>query len=186
MRSRALHAVGFRSRPSPPSQNPNGLRWRWLPPRNQKGITTRTGPKISSRWIFISTATFGEDRRPDEEPLAIIDRPIHVQHVHRRAPVNAQGGVTLHPIELAARDQRADHRAHVERIAYADGDSEFAHSIEDAALNRPRDKQAGSGRAGLSLIGQETEQGGSRGIVDVGVLEHDARRFSAKFQRDRI
>ena len=67
-------------------------------------------------------------------------------------------------------------------IADADAAGPFRHPLEQLVVDRPMCEHPAAGDAGLPRGGEDPGHHTHRGVRDVGVLEHDVRRFAAELE----
>ncbi len=102
---------------------------------------------------------------------------------HRRAVSLAFVDQSLYALQLNRRDDRPDVGRFVERLA----DTQMLHAHAKLGVEALGDaflrQQARSGAADLALVEPDGVDDAFHRAVEIGVLEHDERRFAAKLKR---
>ena len=143
-----------------------------------------TGPKISSRTMPMSSSQRSNTVGATNQPLR--KRPVVTRSppTSTRAPgLAALLDVAEHLLHVRFRDQRADLRRRIERIA----DLQRAHARQEARDEVLRDRSvhehARAVRAHLARRIEIAEQRARHRVVEIGIVEDDDRRFAAELER---
>src|SRR6266508_1059061 len=116
---------------------------------------------------------FHEESRPVER------RPAGEQD---RALANARLHVADHPLPMASRDERSDHRAWIRRRPHPHGSGPLRESLPELVVDPLLDEQPRPRRAVLSHVAERGPQGSGYGSRQVRVIEHDVRALAAQLE----
>ncbi len=146
--------------------------------------TVRTGPKISSRAIFMSLVAsannVGWTYQPRSQGLSV--PPID----HSRTLVDAGLDVSLHPLLLALRHEGPDIGGVIGGIADLQARHHLGEGVDDLVVFALAHQNPGLRDARLPVVHQAGRLQMLDGVADVGVVEDDRRRFAAQFEADAL
>ena len=145
----------------------------------------RTGPKISSRAIVISGVTPSKTVASKNAPLPVDGRGVAAGDELRAFPASALD-VARDVLALLLRDERAEARLRVERVARRHLLRALDDLLHERVVDRLLDEQAGARRAELALAVEDGVDRALRGGVEVGVGEDDVGRLAAELHRDAL
>ena len=140
-------------------------------------ITGATGAKISSRHRSESSGTSATTVGRKNSPSAV------PPSTTRRAGGDRGVEHPLRAVALGLVDHRAEADARVGRVADRDRLRALGERGDVAVVERAGDDVAAGGDAGLALVVPGRPRADHRGVVDVGVVEHDERVVAAELER---
>ena len=146
---------------------------------SRNGMTTATGPKISSRTARSSALDRAQHGR--REPVAgAVGR--RAADRHRRAVRHERRD----GLALAGRDQRAHLGRLVERVADLDRLDRLLERLHERVERRALDEDARARAAVLPGVAEHCRRRGGGGGLDVGVGEHDVGGLAAELERHAL
>ena len=149
------------------------------------GMTTTTGPKISSRAIRM--ALLAPSRMVGSTLIRPSWREPVFPLVDPGAFPDAEDDIAEHPLHVALLDQRAELRAGIERMAERDlGLLHRGDLLDQRLADRGVGQHPRARMAGLALIVIDAPGDRGRRGVEIGVEHHDMGRLAAAFERDPL